>query len=126
MLKLFHGLLHGKKKEEVQPERVVIHDQYETYRMMTPENLEREAQNKEAEANQLVVKWNGLTDSEKDENMDIYYKCLNLRKEANFFRELKNNFNAKIPEFFRPMSLKEARKLQPYIWEPHTGKLWDK
>ena len=110
-------LFHKKaKKTEVEPEKQVVHDEYETYRLLKPEDLEHEAQAKEAQANRLAKKWNHMKEEKKNENMDMYYECLNLRKEARFLRELKSDPDTKAPEFFKPMSPKPVPKIQALNW----------
>jgi len=109
-------LFHRKEKKELKTEVPAKHDEYEVYRMMSPEDLEAEAQSKETEANEIVKKWDSLSEAEKSENMDLYYKCWNLRREAKFLRELKSNPNEKAPELFELISDKEYRKVQPFDW----------
>lgn len=111
------GLFRKKaKKVEVEPKKKVFHDKYEVYRLMRPEDLEAEAQNKEAEANELAKKWGNMTESERDENLDMYYEAWNLRREARFFRELKSDPDTEAPELFELLSEKPAHGIQALIW----------
>ncbi len=117
------GLFRKKaKKVQVEPEKQVIHDEYEAYRMMLPEDLEHEAQAKDAQANRLATKWNHMPEEKKNENMDMYFECLNLRKEARFLRELKSDPDAKAPELFTQMSPKPKNIIQALQWEIKSSK----
>ena len=118
------GLFRKKaKKVEVEPEeKKVIHDEYEVYRMMSAEDLEHAAQEKEAEANELEKKWGEMKEREKNENLDIYYEAWNLRREARFFRELKTDSDTQAPELFELLSEKPAHGIQALIWDIKTVK----
>lgn len=110
------------KKAEVKPEKQVVHDKYEVYRLMRTEDLEAEAQAKDAEANELARKWGDMTEGEKNENLDMYYEAWNLRREARFFRELKSDPDTKAPELFELLSEKPAHGIQALIWNIKTVK----
>lgn len=121
-IKMF-GLFRRKtKKVEVEPKKQVVHDKYEVFRLMRPEDLEAEAQAKDAEANELARKWGDMTEEEKDENLDMYYEAWNLRREARFFRELKSDPATKAPELFELLSEKPAHGIQALIWDIKTVK----
>lgn len=111
--------LFSKKKKTtpvVPAQKEEKHDKYEVFRMMSPEDLENEAQQREAEAEKLATRWNHMSISEKDENINVFYDCLNLRREAEFFRRLKSDFNARAPELFEGMIPEASDEIQPYKW----------